>query len=407
VKPITLAVVSDLHIGSKARSRDLCPRESEATESDFRHKFKAFIKGSKVKADFLIVAGDISSIAAPDEFKLCSEIVLEIANTLSVQNNNILFVPGNHDVNWSVLQIDPADQSKFWASQRYAPLAHSDWMFSKLLTSQQGNGLTAPYYWIRNFKTVLSAGYNSAWRDNPDEHVHHGLVSQDHLEQLDKDLAKHKKSNSQLRLFMVHHHPLQYSDPIPDEPDFSAMTNAENLLSLLRKHNFDVLIHGHKHVPRFKIHGLESGFPLAILGAGSFSATLDTRWSGLVSNQFHLLRIEGRVKEEGYIRGVLKNWTYLSGRGWVPSEGHSGIVHRLAFGAYIASNKLKSSLKNEIAKAFAHSDFVDWNTLAKKLPYLEYLPFDQLTDALDELSGQLYFQRRGTTPDELLVLRNK
>jgi len=84
------------------------------------------------------------------------------------------------------------------------------------------------------------------------------LRLQSSLDWLDNELGKMLQHEpSQLRLFVVHHHPIQYSEPYPDIPafvDFSILSNAGNLHALLRKHNFDILIHGHRHVPKFESH---------------------------------------------------------------------------------------------------------------------------------------------------------
>lgn len=210
-------------------------------------------------------------------------------------------------------------------------------------------------------------------------------------------------------MFLVHHHPIQYSDPIADEPDFSAMTNAGNLLSVLRRHNFDLLIHGHKHSPNFTTLSISSGFPIAILGAGSFSARLDTRWNGLVNNQFHLVKVEGRDDINNCIFGLVESWTYLCGSGWMQSDINNGIVHKSLFGTYIQPNELEKTLSVIIGSAFKSKDTLVWLEFISnnsEYPHFKYLPPDLLTQVMDNLSSKLNFRRFGNQPNEIILVKN-
>ena len=102
ISQLNIAVISDLHIGDSARAKELCPTGNNgAAEDEFRRKFMEFSQIQNVPADYLIIPGDISDRAKPDEFLLASEIITEVAATLQVPIEKILFVPGNHDVDWT------------------------------------------------------------------------------------------------------------------------------------------------------------------------------------------------------------------------------------------------------------------------------------------------------------------
>ena len=134
MNPLIIAVMSDLHIGKNARSSDLCPKHhtSRGIDKDYRNRFKAFVKQNSIKADYLIVPGDITDQADPDQMSLASEVLIEFAKALHLTRKKIIFAPGNHDVDWSVLKAS-ADKTGFRKKQRYAPLKHSDWIFEKVM----------------------------------------------------------------------------------------------------------------------------------------------------------------------------------------------------------------------------------------------------------------------------------
>jgi 3',5'-cyclic AMP phosphodiesterase CpdA len=404
MQPLKLAVVSDLHVGAKARATDLCPHpDPVASESGYRANFVSFLLENEITADYLILPGDVSNAADPSEFELASEIVKEIAETLKLAFDRIVFVPGNHDVDWSVLKSP--DPTGFRRTQRYAPLTHPSWIFHQILTRCVGGVITdGSYFGSWMYPDLVVVGYNSSFDDDPLKSVHHGLVAQKHLKDLDLFLQTIDLSSSRLRVFLVHHHPLQYSDPVPDEPDFSAMTNAQNLLAVLQKHQFDLLIHGHKHCPQFDTYSVGAGFPLAVLCAGSFSIILDTRWHGYVNNQFHLVTVEGREAAASTIYGVVESWAYLAGNGWLPSSPSNGITHKVPFGTYVQPNVLMASLQPIIEQAVRDKGFVTWTSIVTKRPELQFLPALRITETLDRISTKLSLRRVGDPPDEVVLL---
>jgi hypothetical protein len=250
---------------------------------------------------------------------------------------------------------------------------------------------------------VIVLGLNSANHDKPDAKVHHGLVTQETLDEADGYLSSVDLSGM-ARICLVHHHPIQYSDPVPDEPDFSAMTNAGNLLDLLHKFRFDVLVHGHKHAPRLTTQVINNCFPLVIIGSGSFSARLDPRWSGMVTNQFHVVKIEGR-DAGGCVRGELLSWTYLSGHGWVPSEPNNGIAHRIPFGTHVSEHELEARIEPVIAAALQTAEYLEWKFVVAAVPEIAFISPATACKIVDALAHRLHFRRHGTPPDDVVLLR--
>src|SRR5262249_6506378 len=161
-----------------------------------------FLRKREVQADYLVIPGDISHKAQPQEFQLASSLVKDVAKTLGTQRKAIIFVPGNHDVDWKELEIP--DSTGFRQSQRYAPLRHHDWVFSRIIGSRAPHFYEPPHFCVWEFDDLLAVGYNSAWYDDPNVSVHHGLIAGDHIHELDSHLARLDLSKQRLRLFLVH-----------------------------------------------------------------------------------------------------------------------------------------------------------------------------------------------------------
>ncbi len=403
-----IAVISDLHVGDKARAKDFrISNADQAVDKDYKDNFLKFLKKHNISADYLIIPGDITNKAQPDEFSLASNIISEISKILRVKPNRVIFVPGNHDVDWTSMTSCPEDKSGFRKAQGYAPIRHKAWVFEKILKRAKRHMFEHPDFSLWEFDDLLVIGYNSSWHDEPGGHIHHGLVSEASLKEIDEYLSSIGSFTSRIKLFLVHHHPLQYSDPIPNDPDFSAMTNAENLIKLLNKYHFDIFIHGHKHAPHFTTHISNSGLPLVILGAGSFSAELDTRWSGLVNNQFHLIKIDGRDTTNKYIFGSVESWTYLCGRGWIASQNYNGIRHKLPFGKYTQPHEIRNSLQFILSAKLSEKGYIDWDDILKANSDFAYVPLERITEAINSLSKELGIRCVGHLADGGVILRGK
>lgn len=400
-----MAVLSDLHVG-RTRAKDLSPTDpSKAVDVAYRKRFLDFLTRNGISADFLLLPGDVSDRAQPDEFALASELVIDVAKRLKVRKDKIVFVPGNHDTDWSAVQNYPNDQSGYRKAQMYAPLRHPKWVFEKIMRRAHFHVLEDPHFAIWDFDDLFCVGYNSSAHDDPNKAVHHGLLSLDSLQKLEVELEKYDLSGDRTKLFLVHHHPVQYSDPIFYEPDFSIMTNALELQRFLHKYDFDVVIHGHKHKPHFLTFSLNAASHLPILAAGSFSAQLDTRWSGVVTNQFHTVHISGREATHGTVFGLIRSWAYTSVHGWIPSSANHGIRHVEPFGTYTHPSALRVRLGSLIELEFQSGSFVEWNTLRQRHSELEFLPTELLLSVLSKLSTMMQFRVYGTSPEDLILLK--
>lgn len=411
---LRLAIISDLHIGIVARSQDLCPeppvkerkahaKYSAKSEKAYRDQFVRFVD-RQITADYLILPGDVTHRAEPPEVQIASDFILQAADALRVPHDRIVFVPGNHDVDWSV--FDPADKTGVRWEQRYAPVGNGRFQFSKIISNGIGNVLASPYFTIWDFPNLFAVGYNSSSHDAPvhKDAAHHGLADPDHLQALRAYLETRRPWDDRVRVFLVHHHPIDFANPIPRIPDFSLMTNAEELLGLVHDFDFDILIHGHRHHPRFETHSTLTYPHLPILCSGSFSIELDTEWAGTVDNQFHLVTVTGRLGAEHRIAGTVTSWTNNRAKGWIPSEqSTSGIHHIIPFGSYVMPAELDARLDPFVTNWLSTHDHVRWRDVVLTFPDLEHLPLDSAIAAFKRLAQRLGRESMYQTLKDLML----
>ena len=80
---IEILIISDLHIGGKARGKDLQPNPIDPCkwwEETYVHDFFEFVNNETMSFDYLIVTGDISETASIEEISLGYNIIETMAN---------------------------------------------------------------------------------------------------------------------------------------------------------------------------------------------------------------------------------------------------------------------------------------------------------------------------------------
>lgn len=134
-----IAILSDLHIGIEAKSQDLCPigLVKKCDKARFRVKstnyipeFIKFLKSNKISADYLLVPGDVTDAGHPVAVELASAVLEKVRLALGVKSAKMIFVPGNHDVDWGMQ--DKKDTTGIKWGLRYAAFQSSRYVFSAI-----------------------------------------------------------------------------------------------------------------------------------------------------------------------------------------------------------------------------------------------------------------------------------
>lgn len=410
-----LAILSDIHVGG-ARARDLCPYsdrcETDALEcpyavceardwdQQFVDRFTGFVEEEGIRPTHLLLLGDVTSSGQPDEVELASRVMERIRSALGVTSEQVVFVPGNHDVDWAVCRL--LDYTGVRESQRFTPISHEAWQFSCWQAQPPHADLSVfkePYISVWETSDVVVVGFNSSWADRESAEVHHGEISEGHVAALSELLQTHHEHFSdRLRVFALHHHPLQYDNPFPDDPDFSIMEGmTSSLLDALHSHSFSLIVHGHRHRP-FLSTSYRQGLTIPVFGAGSFSVPPMERWGGRFANAFHVVEVgDGHsfdpLTGETATRGKLRTWGYQPIEGWVPSRPEWGIHHADAFGTYPARDVLKSTILNEVATQLSATGRARWTEVLAQHAELEYSMRSDLEEVLDSLIRENGWER--------------
>lgn len=389
MKPLAIAVISDLHVGKGARHFELRPGEKRPKFSSpsYVETFRKLTSRENLKADFLVVPGDLTHSGAPEEFEKASQVIQKCADALRVPEDRILFVPGNHDVHWPVCALDDNKPTVFWANYKFAPFSDADGFLSSAKANKGGLLCRSPYFSIVTYDDVIFVCFNTSAFENHTEQPHHGLVRQEDLEHLEIKLGE-LDVGSRVKCAVAHHHPINYSDIPAEWPDFSSLVNAQNLMALLDRHRFDLVIHGHKHLPRFRMQTEDMTHSMPVLAAGSFSYALPETYDFAVSNQFHMIELRGRDVRTGGVFGQLMSWAHASPHGWTQSRPDvHGIDFRIPFGRHASFQELAELVTQLVDGVPSHRQAIRWEQLVQNNELLESLSGETVWRILNAVSA--------------------
>ena len=327
-----------------------------------------------------------------------------ILNRLLIDKSKVLFVPCNHDVDWRLLKtVDSESNLKINQKHRYDSLKCSfkDSKISELTEY--------PFITSWEFDDLFVIGFNSSWHDEPSLHVHNGDITNDSIKKIGEIISSNDLSKK-VKLFITHHHMIQFSNAISHIPDYSIMNNAGNLLDLLASKGFDMIIHGHKHEPHITINQVEGAHPLVFLCAGSFSAILDQKLEGVVQNSFHVVNFQDRDKETDYILGTVRNFFYNHIHKWRKCEESCNdckIPNVYPFGVYLNKKAMKERLKTFINEEIQKNTMIFWDDLCSKWENLYYIPYGLKTQIINEITNELEISKIDKTEKGVMFYEKK
>ncbi len=409
---IRMAVISDLHVGSGTKAKDFSlPGSDIASVDNYLDKFKDFVNKEDIRADYLLVPGDITHRAGKDEFSLAAKNIELIAEALGVDRGKIVFCPGNHDVHWDTAEqmASLGHTEPYLTKSKFLNLTSEPRLFGNNMGLGQGRFDEYPFFVTWEFDNVVFFSLNTAVFDGRDRRPHCGEVKPDQLAAIDAELSS-ISTGSKLKVCLFHHHPIQYLERTFTEPDFSIMVNAVGLLDLLSKHQVDFIVHGHKHIPRFKMEINTSGHPLSILCAGSFSAYLDNKYFESVGNRFHVIQFDERCPLSNFARGTVNTWTFFLGSGWTRSTRGPDAERQHNFGAFLPRPQLIERLSVALSEILGVTDYATWESFLDAYPEFKYHTNESLRAAL-KLVGQqsdlVMHEIESLNLDQLVILKGQ
>jgi uncharacterized protein YjbI with pentapeptide repeats/calcineurin-like phosphoesterase family protein len=240
----------------------------------------------------IIVTGDISNRADPNEFSAAKKFLHDLALEFQVNQGHIIVVPGNHDVDWSIGEAayqslensltDEAVLASNLCNTRFSAYSH----FHEEVTGSPYPTEFDKQFTIHLIPThnLLVVGFNSAWHTDKRNPKRIG-INMGAVAACLNYLREKRNGYKSYRKFAIWHHPV--SNSVQEGLDDLAF------LQLLAQAGFEVILHGHVHkaeVDEYRYDHAIDGRKLRIVGAGTFGAPT-REWVPGYPLEYHLLTI--------------------------------------------------------------------------------------------------------------------
>ncbi|HEY9799717.1 MAG TPA: HEAT repeat domain-containing protein, partial [Leptolyngbyaceae cyanobacterium] len=292
--------------------------------------------------DALILSGDIANKSTPEEYQAAQQFLNEVCKDFTLQPEQIIIVPGNHDLNWQLAQdaytpyrreryqgklnqeiyiddggnyIEVADQEKY--KQRFEHFRN----FYQSIKNQPYPQDYDQQYTLDHFpnQNLLILGLNSAWQ--LDHHYKdNASINMNALSNALTEIRRHQKYQNCLKI-AVWHHPLNSSwdDRIKDH----------GFMEQLAQANFRFAVHGHIHKAENSLYKYDmsaSGRKLDIICAGTFGAPTKELNPGYPW-QYNLLKFEDKKLTIYTRRREEPNGTWKPDARWLMGAGQNPLPY--------------------------------------------------------------------------------
>ena len=314
-----IVVFSDIHFGKFSRTTEFSvPGEDiqDKSKGEFSLEQGLIEVLKEMRPQYILLAGDLTSIASPQEFVFCEKKILSIADTIGIDKNNIICCLGNHDIDWKIADLynqhESGDNQTVECSRdRYQRIAagSSRFCLESIKEAEAEKRGPAPYNGIYEAEDFIIVTLNSGWRCGKNQRYSHGEITKEQLDWFENTLREYDKDDRK-KLVLLHHHPFNYPYPVIGE-DISQITEGAEFIEIVENYNVDLVIHGHRHHPKVKTTMKSGRRPITYFCAGSLAVNTEHRYGGEIPNTVHFIDID---KELDYF--WLYNYSYTAAEGW-------------------------------------------------------------------------------------------
>jgi 3',5'-cyclic AMP phosphodiesterase CpdA len=222
------------------------------------------------RPDHVAITGDLVNLALEAEFAPARTWLKSVGTA-----DRVTVIPGNHD---AYVRVTRHRFAETWA----------DYLRSD--AAPEGGG---SFPLLRRRGPLVLIGVSSAVPTPP--LMATGWLGRDQLDALERVLAK-LSTEPTFRVLLIHH-------PLRSDSRAKRLTDAPELLALLRRYGVELILHGHDHVhSTIWIDGPKSAIPA--IGVPSASAVAHGRYPAAAYNLFSVLRDGDAWRCEQTVRGI-------------------------------------------------------------------------------------------------------
>ncbi|WP_304708914.1 metallophosphoesterase [uncultured Rikenella sp.] len=392
-KSLRIAVISDMHCMYKEdyNSPDTILFSNQLRCGDKKHPIETLIQliqENDLTCDYVLCPGDIANKADIQGLISGFGFLQEIRSAL--QAKCLFCAPGNHDV---------AFMDHKWFDTAHQPLKalHQDY---PVPGDDRKRQFLADNFYVYSDEQIVVLCVDSVHNYTDKENAQKTLITHATLGKIQSQLSELVPVQGVIKIALTHHHPIKYSNTdYLQYKDADALENGDQLLDILKKSGFHLLIHGHKHIPRVEIR---NDFP--IFCAGSFSGLQNLKL-GDDANTFHIVDV--KLPDDSspqYAQGVIRTWEYRQNNGWTMNDSPTkGFPALTGFGSRISVADIASKIDTLIGS----QPLITYKEVEDGCPFIHWLtPFeqDELTTLLQNQYHLAFFPCLKVGPTQIMKM---
>lgn len=295
-----IVFISDIHY-SKDREKS---QFQENDENEYYQKWENYVLGIEklqdTKVKYLVISGDLAESARRKEYIVLEKILNRFCDKFSISKNNVLLIPGNHDINRSELEsycdkndIDELEAEKYYEVKLGNYLEFYERFKEKKNVDISRSILDTIYIEEEN---ILILGINSLAKESHLNNV--GYVD---LTKLDKEIQEYLGDDK--NIFVVTHH--SFTDT--RERELASIKNVDTLRDALGLKRINTFIYGHHHTSESKKDVVgEQEYELRYIEIGSIGKILEN-----VNGESYNNRFTVAICEQGKL--CIHDYNYTAG----------------------------------------------------------------------------------------------
>jgi hypothetical protein len=255
------------------------------------------------KIGLIIVTGDLTFAAKPDEFLEARHSIRKLLNAFELDEDHLVVIPGNHDIEWVTKEVYDGE-TKLVVREATEKAGENYAEFYKMMFRHDPNAdfSMGRRYVLPNGSVIEVCGLNSSSVETGKKFLPGmGYISEAAFTQVRAGLGWNNAESAALRVLAVHHH-LAITENYEEKEGFirgyGLAVNAVRIQRRAAEKGVQLALHGHKHrafIWRSAVYELPDGNPneffrgnLSIIGGGS-AGSADPR---ATKTYFNLLSVQ-------------------------------------------------------------------------------------------------------------------
>ena len=276
--------ISDIHYSNDSSRSQFTGDDSTGYYQKLENYLVELEKNNNIKFKYLVVTGDIADAAKTAEYNGFFFFLKELCKKFNILPENVLLLPGNHDINRSKLedycdenQISDRDASKYFEIKLKNFMVFYKNFFGREL---EASNAILDYITIKEINTSI-LGLNSLVKESHLKSDHVGFIDISKLKQEIDDFLSKELSN----IYIATHH----SFSTTRNRELATLNNAEIVKETLNQYGINTYIYGHHHTSESKLEVIgDSGEIYRYIEVGSLGKILSNEKGESYVNRFSI-----------------------------------------------------------------------------------------------------------------------